>query len=244
MSTGSPNPQSVTIIGAGNSGCAFVADLASRGFSDNGCRLNARGYFISGKFEIKTTCDASLAIKHSPFLIFSQFDLSKHTLIVNSGNFFYLAARLKIRCHTILEANTSAYAGIKKSLIIWAGAPTMQSERQSPQAELAFHQQVQSIFSPNLVWCKNLLEVGLNNVNPVVHSPTILMNAGCIESTVGDFYFYGQGMSPAVSKVIEKADQERLTISRAYGFEIVDATTQPSQNYQYDREFRNFHEFE
>jgi opine dehydrogenase len=119
----------VTIIGAGPCGCAFAADLASRGKSvmlyahpdhrggtdmieKNDGWLDAAGE-ISGKFQIKTTSDLYIAIRHSPFIVttvpsygqdtiltlLSQFDLKNHTLIINVGNFFYLSARSKINAH-------------------------------------------------------------------------------------------------------------------------------------------------
>lgn len=285
MPIGSLSPQSVTVIGAGNSGCAFAADLASRGVSvmlyghpdhrgylpmieDSSGWLKAKGNEVNGEFQIKTTSDLYLAIKHSSFLVatvpaygqetilrtLSQFDLSKHVLIITVGNFFYLAARQKVNCHAILEADTSPYAvriandtvlvkGIKKSLNIWAEPPTTQIERNNHQAELALRQQVEFIFSPSLLWCQNLLEVGLNNINAVIHCPAALMNAGWIESTSGDFFFYGQGMSPSVSKVVEKADQERLAIGRAYGIDLVDITTHMNRLYQQEREFNDFRDF-
>ncbi|KAJ5172983.1 hypothetical protein N7492_005576 [Penicillium capsulatum] len=284
MSASLESVPSVTIIGAGPCGCAFAADLASRGVSvllyghpdhrgalpmieKNDGWLNADGE-ISGKYQIKTTSDLYLAIRHSSFIVttvpsygqdtilqvLSQFDLSKHTLIINVGNFFYLAARQKVNAHAILETDISPYAvritgdtvfvkGVKKSLAIWAEPPTTQIDRLDPQAELGLRRQVESIFSQNLVWCQNLLQVGLNNINPVVHCPAALMNAGWIEATKGDFYFYAQGMSPSVSRVTEKVDAERLAIARAYGLDLVSVTTYMNENYKHDQEYKNYHEF-
>lgn len=274
----------VTIIGAGPCGCAFAADLASRGkdvmlyahpdhrggttmIENNGGWLNADGE-ISGRYQIKTTSDLFLAIRHSFFLVttvpsygqdtiltlLSQFDLRKHTLVINVGNFFYLSARQKVNAHCILETDISPYAvritgdtvfvkGCKKSLAIWAEPPTTQVERLDPQAELGLRRQVESIFSQKLNWCTNLLEVGLNNVNPVVHCPAALMNAGWIEATKGDFYFYAQGMSPSVSRVTEKLDLERLAIAHAYGLEITPITTYMNQNYSNPRQYADYHDF-
>ncbi|OQD75748.1 hypothetical protein PENDEC_c006G04234 [Penicillium decumbens] len=275
---------SVTIIGAGPCGCAFAADLASRGKSvmlyghpdhrgsipmieKNDGWLNSSGA-ISGKYQIQTTSDLYLAIRHSPFIVttvpsygqdtilqtLSQFDLRNHTLVINVGNFFYLAARQKVNAHAILETDISPYAvritgdtvfvkGIKKSLAIWADPSTTQAERLKPQEEFGLRRQVESIFSQNLVWCDSLLQVGLNNINPVVHCPAALMNTGWIEATKGDFYFYAQGMSPSVSRVTEKVDQERLAIARAYGLDLVDITTYMNQNYSHDQDYKDYHEF-
>ncbi|KAJ5225360.1 hypothetical protein N7468_006585 [Penicillium chermesinum] len=274
---------SVSIIGAGPCGCAFAADLASKGrdvllyahpehrgfvplIENNGGWLGAKGE-VNGQFQIPTTSDMSRAVHHANYLIvtvpsfgqdtiltiLSQFDLRKHTLIINVGNFFYLAARQKVNASTIVETDISPYAcrmvgndvfikGTKKRLAIWAEKAPFQ-DALKPQGDQLFRRQIQSVFTPELVWTKNLLEVGLNNINPVVHAPAVLMNAGWIESTKGDFYFYGQGMSPAVSRVSEKIDQERLAIARAYGLELVDITTYMNRNYSHDKEYQSFHDF-
>ncbi|KAJ5762255.1 uncharacterized protein N7511_005637 [Penicillium nucicola] len=275
---------SVTVIGAGPCGCAFAADLASRGKSvmlyghpdhrggttmieNNDGWLKSSGA-VTGKFKIQTTSDMYLAIRHSQFIVttvpsygqdtilhlLSQFDLHNHTLIINVGNFFYLSARQKVNAHAILETDISPYAtritgdtvfvkGVKKSLAIWAEPPTTQVERLDPDAELDLRHQVESIFSQKLIWCQNLLEVGLNNINPVVHCPAALMNAGWIEATKGDFYFYAQGMSPSVSRVTEKVDKERLAIAHAYGLDLVPITAYMNQNYSNDRQYNDYHDF-
>ena len=105
---------SVTIIGAGPCGCAFAADLASRGkcvllyghpehrgaipmIESNGGWLNASGE-INGRYQIKTTSDLNIVIRHSKFIVItvpsygqdtilgalSGFDLQNHTIVVNA----------------------------------------------------------------------------------------------------------------------------------------------------------------
>jgi opine dehydrogenase len=68
---------------------------------------------------------------------------------------------------------------------------------------------------PEIVQAPNVLEIGLNNVNAVVHPLGMLMNAGWIEHTTGDFFFYREGLSEAVSRVILAVDAERQQIARA-----------------------------
>jgi opine dehydrogenase len=43
------------------------------------------------------------------------------------------------------------------------------------------------------------------------------MNAGRVEYARGDFYFYEEGVTPAVCSVIEALDAERLALGRAFG---------------------------
>lgn len=275
---------SVTIIGAGPCGCAFAADLASRGKSvmlyghpehrgaipmieNNDGWLNSSGA-ICGTFQVKTSSDMALAIQHSPFIVttvpsygqntilqaLSQHDLRNHVLIINGGNFSFLSARQKVNAKSILETDISPYAtrirgdtvfvkGVKKCLTIWAAPSVSPAECPDPHVQLTFRRQVESIYSQKLVWCQNLLQVGLNNINPVVHCPAALMNAGWIENTKGDFYFYAQGMSPSIARVTEKIDAERLAIARAYGLDLVGITQYMNQNYSHDEEFKNYHDF-
>jgi len=70
---------------------------------------------------------------------------------------------------------------------------------------------------PNLKPAANVLETGLMNINAVIHPPGMLMNAGWIEYRDGDFLFYKEGITPAVARVIEAVDRERLAIGSKFG---------------------------
>jgi opine dehydrogenase len=62
---------------------------------------------------------------------------------------------------------------------------------------------------------------GLAAMNPVVHPAGVLLNAGRVEYARGDFYFYEEGASPAVCRLAEAVDRERLAIGRALGVELL-----------------------
>ena len=66
----------------------------------------------------------------------------------------------------------------------------------------------------------SVLACGLSAMNPVVHPAGVLMNAGRIEYSRGEFYFYEEGVTPAVVKVIEAVDGERLLLGRALGHQL------------------------
>jgi opine dehydrogenase len=68
----------------------------------------------------------------------------------------------------------------------------------------------------------HVLACGLASMNPVVHPAGILMNAGRIERSRGEFYFYDEGVTPSVCRVIEAVDRERLAVAAALGCELVD----------------------
>lgn len=66
----------------------------------------------------------------------------------------------------------------------------------------------------------HVLACGLSAMNPVVHPAGVLMNAGRIEHARGDFYFYAEGVTPAVCRVIETVDAERRAIGAALGLDL------------------------
>lgn len=57
-------------------------------------------------------------------------------------------------------------------------------------------------------------------MNPVVHPAGVLMNAGRVEYSRGDFYFYEEGVSPSVAKVIMQVDDERRAVGAALGYDL------------------------
>jgi hypothetical protein len=68
---------------------------------------------------------------------------------------------------------------------------------------------------------KNILQTSLQYGNPVIHPSVTLLNAALIERIQGDFYFYEEGVTPAVGRLLKAVDQERITIGRCLGFEII-----------------------
>jgi opine dehydrogenase len=67
----------------------------------------------------------------------------------------------------------------------------------------------------------NVLACGLSAMNPVVHPAGVLMNAGRVEYSRGDFYFYEEGVTPAVCDIIYRVDAERRAIGSVLGFELL-----------------------
>lgn len=65
---------------------------------------------------------------------------------------------------------------------------------------------------PNVVAAENVMETGLSNINAVMHPAGMVANAGWIEQHTGELLFYGQAVSPAVARLMEAVDRERLAI--------------------------------
>jgi opine dehydrogenase len=70
---------------------------------------------------------------------------------------------------------------------------------------------------PQFIDGKNVLHTGLNNMGAIFHPALTLLNAGWIEATHGDFQFYIDGVTPAVARVLEVLDRERVTVASALG---------------------------
>jgi len=74
---------------------------------------------------------------------------------------------------------------------------------------------------PAMEAAQNVLQTSLQNGNPVIHPAVTLLNAALIERTQGDFLFYEEGVTPAVGRLIEALDQERIAIGRKLDIDIV-----------------------
>ncbi|WP_315801431.1 NAD/NADP-dependent octopine/nopaline dehydrogenase family protein [Bradyrhizobium sp. SZCCHNS3002] len=263
---------SVSIIGAGNCGCAFAADLASRGANvllyahpehrRHAETIDRNGYLeaglkIEGRFHPDVSSDIADVVRFSKFIIITvpsygheavlselaKFDLSKHVVISITGNFFALMARRQINARYILETATAPYAsrmqdgkvtvmGIKSIMPI-AAMPVDVSE--------ALRDEIGAIFPMPLEWRSNVLEIGMSCITGVIHPTPALMNAGWIETRRGDFYFYREGMSTSVARVIDEVDKERMAIAREFGFKPQPVVA--IMNSYYDRAFTSFGEF-
>ncbi len=71
---------------------------------------------------------------------------------------------------------------------------------------------------PDITERKNVLETSLTNFNAVMHPPGMIMNAGWIEHTKGDFSYYCEGGTPAIARVIEEVDKERIALCQKINY--------------------------
>ncbi len=70
---------------------------------------------------------------------------------------------------------------------------------------------------PHVVQAGSVIETGLSNMNAVFHPPGMIMNAGWIEHSHGEFLFYREGFTDAIGRVTAAVDGERLAIAKALG---------------------------
>jgi len=81
-------------------------------------------------------------------------------------------------------------------------------------------EQVRDVY-PTMSTAKNILQTSLQNGNPVIHPAITLMNVAQIERTEGDFEFYHEGVTPAVGRLIEAVDRERIAIGKKLGINVI-----------------------
>jgi opine dehydrogenase len=76
---------------------------------------------------------------------------------------------------------------------------------------------------PQFIAGSNVLATSLDNIGAVFHPALTIMNAGWIESTRGAFDYYIDGVTPAVAKILEQIDSERVDVASALGIRVVTA---------------------
>ncbi len=78
---------------------------------------------------------------------------------------------------------------------------------------------------PRITAFRDVLEAGLSNCNPVIHPLGVLMNAGRIEYSRGEFYYFEEGITPATARATEALDRERIEIGKILGLALPDQAT-------------------
>ena len=66
---------------------------------------------------------------------------------------------------------------------------------------------------------KNIFQTCLQNANPMLHPCITTLNAARIEGP-DDFFFYEQGVTPGVGRLLKAIDEERIMLGKALGLEI------------------------
>ncbi len=66
---------------------------------------------------------------------------------------------------------------------------------------------------------EDVLETGIDNIGAMLHPTPTILCAGLLESRHGGYNHYHEGISPSVSRLIEKIDSERVKVASAYSVE-------------------------
>ena len=168
------------------------------------------------------------AYAHRPFAeLCGPYVKDHHTTVIMPGTLGSLEwkqvmSEFGLPNVTIGEVDTAPYVCRKTSnlsAVIWGEVSTLGLGVFPATETEKVEGMVGSLFS-NISSYKDVVECGLSAMNPVVHPAGVLMNAGRVEYSRGDFYFYEEGVSLSVAKVIEQVDSERRNIGRALGYEL------------------------
>lgn len=76
---------------------------------------------------------------------------------------------------------------------------------------------VSSLFGTHKYLRTNIIETTMHNPNMIVHTVGSIMSASRIEYAAGQFWMYREAFSPSVWGLIEKLDEEKKQVIKAYG---------------------------
>lgn len=214
-------------------GVEILADCAEsfpRGFASLGVVTTDPGEAISGRqilmVVVPATAHRFIAEQISPHLVDGQI------IVLNPGRTGGALEVLKtIRdagcCADIVvaEAQTFLYASrsmnpaqtkvfrIKNSIPV-AALPAYRTPEVVKALRCAF---------PHFVPGDNVMKTSLDNIGAIFHPAVTVLNSARIESTNGDFDYYTEGITPAISMILESMDKERVQVAEGLGFRAMTA---------------------
>jgi opine dehydrogenase len=154
-----------------------------------------------------------------------------HVLALLPGNLgsLYFARELRAgrsgaqNAPLLVESDTAPYVCRKLGpdhAHIWGVVPAM-GIGAFPASETDRAIKALSPLFPGIQPYPHVVGAGLGAMNPIVHPPGVLMNAGRIEYSRGEFYFYEEGVTPGVVRVIEALDAERRALGETLGLRLL-----------------------
>ena len=239
------------VLGTGNSGQAYAADISLKGYSVNLAEVtdfehNLRAIEKKGGIELTgdagngfarlnmMTTDLEKAIKgvdiiiiggsayaHEPFSKALANHFEDGQFIVFTSNFGGLRFKKWMQ---ELGVSTRVTPVETMSLLYATRANTPGEvscfgiKNHLPAAALPAHRtsefinMIHPVF-PQFTAAENVWTTSINNLNPIVHPPLVLFNAGRIEATVGNGWnLYADGATESVCKVMLGMDAERMSL--------------------------------
>ena len=141
-----------------------------------------------------------------------------HTLLLIPNTIRAAGGRLGIYCDSSslpFICRKSAPQRVKitrvAQILYFAAFPGAQVE---PVAERVRH------VLPHIEPRPSLLHTVFPYTNAIHHPPALLLNVGRVESTLGDYCHYYDGITPAVGRLIDALDAERIAVAAALGVAI------------------------
>ena len=130
------------------------------------------------------------------------------------------AAGCKARVY-VSEAQTLVYACrlVKNGLVNIIGVKDKVLLSAVPSSDTGYVLSRVTTVYPCFCAAENVLRTSLENIGAMFHPCVLLFNAATIErNTI--FWFY-RDMTPAIADFIEKFDEERLAVGKAYGIKLL-----------------------
>ena len=241
------------VMGTGNSGQTFAADIALKGYSVNLAELpefaaNLEAIEKNGGIEINgqascgfarmnmITTDLKKAIEgvdiifiggsafaHEPFskALAEHFEDGQH--IIFTSNFGALRFRkwmyeagittrvTPVETMSLLYATRAPEPGRVSCIGVKGHLPTAALPARHTRT---FIDKIQPVF-PQFKAAPNVWFTSVNNLNPIVHPPMVLFNAGRIEATGGEGWnLYADGATESVARMMLAMDEDRMAVLR------------------------------
>lgn len=121
---------------------------------------------------------------------------------------------------TVAETNTLPYAtrllGPGKSLVMSRFDPLKVGVMPASRTDEVMAE-LDGVF-PGIEAVESVVACGLSSLNPIIHVPGCILNAGRIEYAKGDFHFYTEGFTSCVARLTDAVDAERIALLDAFGY--------------------------
>jgi opine dehydrogenase len=198
--------------------------VLGEGFAPIPCITNDAGAAIAGAdlvlITAPTHAHTDVARTIAPHLAPSQLVMAApgHTLLAIPNAIRAAGGRLGVYCDSsslpfICRKSAPARIRITRAaqILYFAALPG--------NAVKAVAEQVRPVF-PQIEPRPSLLHTVFPYTNAIHHPPALLLNVGRVQSTGGDYHHYYDGITPAVGRLIDALDAERIAVAAALGVEI------------------------
>ncbi|EJT73627.1 NAD/NADP octopine/nopaline dehydrogenase [Gaeumannomyces tritici R3-111a-1] len=252
---------SVSILGAGPAGFALAADLERHGTRtlvyshpshlQHALSVQQIGHLkvegvVEGIINLRITTNIAEAVAFSRIIVLAvpssgqetllqllrPHSLRRHTLVAVPGNLFSIVKDSGIETGNVLETNLSPYACRMEGGVLQLYGKKRCVFISALRNDAVRAAEMQAVFpGVRLRWCSSVVEVCLSNINGVFHPLMVLMNAGRIEDTAGDFLLYRDGLTRSVANAMEALDRARIRIGTALGLRLRSAAEVSNECY-------------
>jgi opine dehydrogenase len=232
---------------------------------NRGSRIEMEGKILGEGQLAFVTSDIEKAAKHGDILFFVMPSFAQErildmalpflrpgqTLVFIPGNFGTLIARKKLRAAglenriLLAETDTLPYACRQVEpgrISVWGVKEYLWISSLPASGLEATLSSLKPVFPIRMKPMKNVLAVAFANTNMILHCPTMIMNAGRIESDEKGFRFYVDGMTPSVCRVMESMDRERLAVGERLGLSLISEFEDALSNYTSDRQYESLYD--